>query len=102
MRPNHHQFIAFAYVVREGSFSAAAKRLGVTQSTITQHVAKLEKQVGAPLLLRTRDGITLTPAHVHQAVRSYLGLDGFAQSVGMNLTGVEDIGLFDPSKMTHI
>lgn len=60
MRPNHHQFIAFAYVVREGSFSAAAKRLGVTQSTITQHVAKLEKQVGAPLLLRTRDGITLT------------------------------------------
>jgi hypothetical protein len=49
-----------------------------------------------------RDGITLTPAHVHQAVRSYLGLDGFAQSVGMNLMGVEDIGLFDPSKMTHI
>jgi len=60
MRPNHHQFIAFAYVVREGSFSAAAERLGVTQSTITQHVAKLERQVGTPLLLRARDGITLT------------------------------------------
>ena len=27
MRPNHHQFEAFAYVVREGSFSAAATRL---------------------------------------------------------------------------
>jgi len=49
-----------------------------------------------------RNGIILTPAHVHRAVRSYLGLDGFAQSVGLNLTGVEDIGLFDPSKMTHI
>lgn len=60
MRPNHHQFVAFAYVVREGSFSAAAKRLGVTQSTVTQHVAKLEKSVGAELLLRRHDGVELT------------------------------------------
>jgi len=61
MRPNHHQFEAFAYVVREGSFSAAATRLGVTQSTITQHIANLEKGIGAPLLLRGRDGVELTP-----------------------------------------
>lgn len=62
MRPNHHQFEAFAYVVREGSFSAAAARLGVTQSTITQHIAKLEKSVGTVLLLRGRDGVDLTSA----------------------------------------
>lgn len=60
MRPNHHQFVAFAFVVREGSFSAAAARLGVTQSTVTQHVAKLERQVGTPLLLRHRDGVRVT------------------------------------------
>ncbi len=60
MRPNHHQFLAFAYVVREGSFSAAAARLGVTQSTITQHVSKLEVQVGSPLLLRSRSGVEVT------------------------------------------
>ncbi len=62
MRPNHHQFLAFAYVVREGSFSAAAARLGVTQSTITQHIAKLEKTVGSLLMLRSRDGVQLTAA----------------------------------------
>ncbi len=62
MRPNHHQFEAFAYVVREGSFSAAAARLQVTQSTITQHIAKLEKSVGTLLLLRGRDGVELTQA----------------------------------------
>ncbi|MEL6573236.1 MAG: LysR family transcriptional regulator [Pseudomonadota bacterium] len=61
MRPNHHQFVAFAYVVREGSFSAAANELGVTQSTITQHVAKLEQNVGAQLLWRRRDGVEVTP-----------------------------------------
>ncbi|MEY8800658.1 LysR family transcriptional regulator [Leisingera sp. XS_AS12] len=60
MRANHHQFVAFAYVVRAGSFSAAATRLGVSQSAVTQHVAKLEKQVGSQLLLRSRDGISLT------------------------------------------
>ena len=61
MRLNHHQFEAFAYVVREGSFSAAATRLGVTQSTITQHIANLERGVGTLLLLRGRDGVELTP-----------------------------------------
>ncbi len=60
MRTNHHQFMAFAYVVREGSFSAAAARLGVTQSTVTQHIAKLEEQVGAQIVIRGRDGVTLT------------------------------------------
>lgn len=60
MRANHHRFVAFAYVVREGSFSAAATRLCVTQSAVTQHVAKLEKQVGSPLLLRDREGVKLT------------------------------------------
>lgn len=62
MRPNHHQFTAFAYVVREGSFSAAAARLGVTQSTVTQHLANLEKSVGTLLVLRGRDGVQLTPS----------------------------------------
>ena len=62
MRANHHQFVAFAYVVREGSFSAAATRMGVTQSTVTQHVGNLEKAVGTLLLRRGRDGVELTPA----------------------------------------
>lgn len=62
MRPNHTQFLAFAHVVREGSFSAAAARLQVTQSTITQHIAKLEQSVGTLLLLRSRNGVRLTPA----------------------------------------
>ena len=62
MRPNHHQFVAFAYVVREGSFSAAALRMGVTQSTVTQHIGNLEKAAGTLLLRRGRDGVELTPA----------------------------------------
>ena len=62
MRPNPHQFAAFAHVIREGGFSRAAERLGVTQSAVTQHVAKLERAVGSALLHRGPQGVTLTKA----------------------------------------
>ncbi len=62
MTLNHHQFRAFAHVVREGSFSAAARKLRVTQSAVTQHVANLERLVGSKLLIRARDGVGLTGA----------------------------------------
>ncbi len=62
MRPNSHQFAAFAYSVREGTLSRAATRLGVTQSAITQHLNNLERIIGTRLLVRRRDGVELTRA----------------------------------------
>lgn len=59
---NAHQITAFAHAVREGSFVKAAERLGVSQSAVSQHVAKLERAVGAPLLVRGRNALSLTPA----------------------------------------
>ena len=53
---------AFAAVAREGSFSRAAARLFVTQPAISKHVASLEAELGAQLLVRDRRGATLTPA----------------------------------------
>ena len=60
MPASPQQILAFAFAVREGSFSAAALRLGVSQSAVSQHVAALERVVGAPLLVRERAGLTLT------------------------------------------
>ncbi|MEO1189541.1 MAG: LysR family transcriptional regulator, partial [Pseudomonadota bacterium] len=48
--------MAFARSARERSFSRAARSLGVTQSSVTQHVANLERQMGAQLFVRRRDG----------------------------------------------
>ncbi|MEM8624975.1 MAG: LysR family transcriptional regulator [Pseudomonadota bacterium] len=62
MRAHHHQFRVFAHVVREGSLSAAANRLGISQSAATQHIAKLEASIGSRLFLRAKSGITLTRA----------------------------------------
>src|SRR5215218_2013399 len=42
----------FVRVARLGSFSAAARELGYTQSAVSQHIAVLEADVGAVLLER--------------------------------------------------
>jgi DNA-binding transcriptional LysR family regulator len=49
-------------VVRRGSFSGAAEALSYTQSAVSQAVARLEAEVGAPLVIRDRRGVRPTAA----------------------------------------
>lgn len=49
-------------IAAQGSFTAAAPRLALTQSAISRQVAGLEAQVGRPLFDRRRDGARLTDA----------------------------------------
>ncbi|NNE93008.1 MAG: LysR family transcriptional regulator [Verrucomicrobiales bacterium] len=49
-------------VVEEGGFSAAARRVGRTQSAISLQIAKLEDRLGAKLLERTSRSVSVTPA----------------------------------------
>lgn len=60
--PSPYQIKAFTYTAREGSFSEAAKTLGVSQSSVTQHIAKLESLMGTQLFIRRRGGLELTRA----------------------------------------
>ena len=50
----------FLEVVSAGSFLEAAKRLHVTQATVSNQIASLEKYFGVKLFVRTRDGAYLT------------------------------------------
>ena len=50
---NIKQLEAFCAVVEHGSFTAASKALYLAQSTISGHVAALEKDLGITLLTRT-------------------------------------------------
>lgn len=51
----------FAAVVQEGSFSAAAERLYMTQSAVSQHIKELESSLGRQLFQRGWRGVKLTP-----------------------------------------
>lgn len=53
---------SFAEVIRLGSFSEAAKKLGLSRALISRHVTDLEKHLGVRLLTRTTRRITLTEA----------------------------------------
>ena len=52
----------FAKVADCGSFTAAARELHLTQSTLSKHVALLEREFGADLFVRDRSGVSLTEA----------------------------------------
>ncbi|MEZ4868604.1 MAG: LysR family transcriptional regulator [Caldilineaceae bacterium] len=54
------QLMAFDRIVREGSFSRAARELHIAQPTISARIQALEQEVGGPLLARSNQGVKLT------------------------------------------
>ena len=52
----------FAQVVDKGSFTAAAKAMGITKATVSRKIAELEHNTGVQLLLRTTRSLKLTEA----------------------------------------
>lgn len=53
---------SFLSVLREGSLSAAARALGITQPTVGRHIAALEQALGVGLFVRAPFGLTPTEA----------------------------------------
>lgn len=60
-KPNYRMLYQFSKIATEGSFSAAADRLGVSQSTLSQQIAKLEGGLGKKLFHRNGRALSLTP-----------------------------------------
>jgi len=61
-RHNLNDLQSFLAVAREGSFTKAAARLGVTQSALSQTVSGLEKRLQIRLLTRTTRSVSPTSA----------------------------------------
>ena len=57
---DHNQLTTFDRIVREGSFSRAARELHIAQPTISARIHALEEEVGGALLTRTNHGVQLT------------------------------------------
>ncbi len=66
----------FATLTETGHFTRAAEKLNMTQPGVSQHLRKLEEQVGQSLIAREGKSFTLTPAG--EAVRD-LGLSRRAE-----------------------
>jgi DNA-binding transcriptional LysR family regulator len=57
-----HYLEAFLACAQLGHFTQAAKSLHITQSALSQRIAKLESDLSTALLIRDRTGVRLTPA----------------------------------------
>lgn len=62
MRPDLNALALLALVAETRSFSAAAERLGVTRSAVSQTVSRLEATMGVALVRRTTRSVSLTEA----------------------------------------
>jgi DNA-binding transcriptional LysR family regulator len=65
-RSYHHftpaKLEAFVVVAEEGGFSAAGRRLHISQPALSQTINALERQVGVDLFVRTSTGVQTTHA----------------------------------------
>ena len=76
------ELTAFVAVVDAGGFSAAARRIGESQSVISKSVSALEKRLGVRLLNRSTRSVTLTDHGRKYHERMKPLLDEIAQADG--------------------
>lgn len=60
--PYWNELRTFVEVARDGSLSAAARRLGLAQPTVGRHIDTLEESLGLTLFTRSSRGLTPTAA----------------------------------------
>jgi DNA-binding transcriptional LysR family regulator len=65
--PSWDELRSFRAVLRDGSLSGAARRLGVSQPTLGRHIESLEKALGVGLFTRSPRGLTPSDAALHLA-----------------------------------
>ncbi|WLH81012.1 LysR family transcriptional regulator [Pseudomonas sp. FP2335] len=83
----------FVHVVETGSFSAAAKRLGIGQPAVSKSIAQLEARLAVRLVLRSTRGLSPTEAGLaffekaKRAIDEANAADEAARGAGAGLSG---------------
>lgn len=102
------QLKAFIAVVDQGGFTAASRRLGLSQPAVSRTVATLEKELGLPLFMRRRDGLALTEAgavaltHAREAVRQLTLMRTEVAGLAGDITGTLSLASLPTATATLI
>ncbi len=86
-----HELTAFIAVVETGGFSAAARRIGESQSVISKSVSTLEKRLGVQLFNRTTRSVTVTHYGQTYYERTKPLLDEMAQANEELISSAQEI-----------
>ena len=84
------QLEVFVALGDQGSFTQAARHMGLSQSTVSGHIADLEKRLGVRLVGRERSGVTPTGAGeiLLKPARDALRAERNARMAAAELTGL--------------
>ncbi|MFC8716036.1 LysR family transcriptional regulator [Kitasatospora sp. NPDC057198] len=96
--PDLNQLRTFLAVYRLGSFTAAARRLGLSQSTVTAQVRALERRHGRELFERQARGAAALPAADELAARVAEPLDRLADAAE-HRPAAEPVHLAGPAEL---
>lgn len=83
----------FALAIKEGSFSAAARRSGMYPASVSRYIAELEGYLGVQLLNRTTRSLSLTEAgqlyynRIDQILRDIKDAESIAKALQTTPTG---------------
>ena len=80
----------FLQVLEAGSLTRAAERLGCTQSAVSHAIQTLEKELGFPLMRRSRGGVRLTEAG-EALLPSVRGLLNAAEHLRQSADGIRGL-----------
>ena len=87
-------YIAFARLMERGNFSAVGRDMGISQSTVSKHIAGLEASLGMPLFVRTTRSINPTAeaaqlySHVQRMLEALDDVRAFARGQRPEIAGL--------------
>jgi DNA-binding transcriptional LysR family regulator len=106
--PTLLQLETFTAVADQGGFTAASRRLGLTQPAVSRTIASLEKELGLPLFVRRRDGLSLTEAgsialtHAREALRQVTLMSTEVAGLAGDVTGTLSLASLPTATATFI
>lgn len=80
MLPSFQEIHYFIEVAKQGNITRASEKLGLSQPSLTQAIKRLEESIQETLLIRSKKGVTLTPAgkklyqYGHKIIEDWHGL----------------------------
>ena len=110
-RPTIRQVEYFIAIAEALNFNRAAKRLGVSQPTLTTQIVSFEEALGIQLFERSRSGTVLTTvgrellSHARRVTEEFQGLVDRAESVSRGPAGTYRLGVtptLGPYLLPHI
>lgn len=107
MRPLPPELLrSFVAVAQSGSFTAASERVNLSQSTVSQHIRRLEELLDRPLFERDTRNVRLSPhgdALLRYAVRILELMDEAVTSVcGPPLSGKVRLAMSEDFASAHL